>query len=105
MSRAPYKSLLRTTIMSVHKVNARWLTSTRVQEMVKDRVIWEDDVETFELINHAEAKHCYAWSIETGEGTAVLTALKIPPVVSPQTAVHEAFSEGKMDPKRIHLKK
>jgi catalase len=105
MNRAPYKLLLRATILSVHKVTARWLTSTRVQHTVKGRVIWEDSVETFELINHAEAKYCFAWSVETAQGTAVLTALKIAPVVSPQTAVDEAFREGKIDPRKISQKK
>ncbi len=105
MSRAAYKLLLRSTIKSVHEVNARWLTSTPVQEIVKGRVVWEDVVESFELINHAEAKYCFAWSVETAEGTAILTALRIPPVVSPQTAVHEAFTQGKMNPLQILVKK
>jgi hypothetical protein len=43
--------------------------------------------------------------METPNGTAVLTALKIPPVISPQTAIHEAFVQDKMNPKRINLNK
>ena len=105
MSRASYKSLLRTTIMSVHAVNARWLTSTHVQEIIQDRIAWEDMVETFELTHHPDAKYCYAWSIATPRGTAILTALKIDPVNSPQTAVHEAFQQGKMNLKNLLLKK
>jgi len=105
MSRVAYKSILRSTVMSVHQVNARWLASTLVQEKVKGRIIWEDIVDTFELNNHPEAKHCFAWSIDTAAGTMVLTALKIAPVISPQTAVHEAFVQGKMNPKRILPKK
>jgi hypothetical protein len=38
MARAIYKSLLRSTILTVHGVNARWLTVTHAQEVVKGRV-------------------------------------------------------------------
>lgn len=91
--------------MSVHGVNARWLTVTHVQQTVKGRVVWEGEVDTFELIKHPEAKYCYAWSIETAEGLAVLTALKASPVASPQTAIHEAFTQGKMDLKLLEQQK
>ena len=102
MARIAYKALLRNTILSVHGVNARWLTVTHVQETDHDQIVWQGEVETFELMKHSQAKYCYAWSIEINDLTVVLTALKIPPVSSPQTAIHLAYTEGKLDLKR-HL--
>jgi len=104
MSRIAYKTLLCNTISSVHGVNARWLTVTRVDATDKGKVVWSGDVDTFELINHPQAKACYAWSLEAGEMTVILTALKTPPVTSAQLAIQTAYAEGKLDPKK-HLPK
>jgi len=102
MARIAYKTLLCNTIQSVHGVKAQWLTVTHVQEVVEGRIVWQGQVETFELLRHPQAKYCYAWSLDAGEVTVVLTALKIAPVTSAQTAIQMAYKEGKLDPKR-HL--
>jgi hypothetical protein len=104
MSRTVYKSLLSSTIKSVHGVNARWLKSTQVQEVLNGHILWQDDVETFELIQHPEAKFCYAWSMKSADGIMVLTALSLDPVTSPQKAIHEAILQGKMNSKGTLLK-
>jgi hypothetical protein len=102
MARTAYKFLLCSTITSVHGANARWLTVTPVQEVVKGKIVWEGTVDTFELLKHPQAKFCYAWSLEVDDIIVVLTALKIAPVVSAHSAIHIAYHEGKLDPKR-HL--
>ena len=51
-------------------------------------------VEIFELQGHPEPTHAYAWSHETDGNQKAkkhVTALRIPPVVSPETAVRSAI--------------
>lgn len=59
-----------------------------VSEVFKGRVIWSGNVEVFSLTGHARARRCYAWAYPVESGPReVITALEIPPVDSPQTAV------------------
>jgi hypothetical protein len=48
-------------------------------------------VESFAITGHPKAKRCYAWSFREGSEPRYVTALEIPPVDSPQTAVRAAI--------------
>jgi len=48
-------------------------------------------VESFALAGHQKAKRCYAWSYEDKGETQYVTALEIPPVESPITAVRASI--------------
>lgn len=50
-------------------------------------MVWEGVVEVFKIDGHPKAKRCYAWSYQDKGETQFVTALEIPPVTSPQTAV------------------
>jgi hypothetical protein len=70
---------------------ARHVESTPIREMFQGDVVWEDAVETFDLLN-PEANCCYAWSYEQNGETQYMTVLHIPPVDSPQSAVKVAMA-------------
>jgi hypothetical protein len=65
--------------------------SVPVVEMFGSKTVWEGVVESFALTGHAKAKRCYAWSYQDKGETQYVTALEIPPVVSPQTAVRASI--------------
>ena len=65
-----------------------------VKEKFQGKTIWEGIVEIFELHGHPKATHAYAWAHETDDPKKPrrhVTVLKIPPVVSPETAVRAAI--------------
>ena len=51
----------------------------------RDRIIY-----VFRLIDHPQAKCCYAWKQDGAAGTALVTVLEVPPVHSPETALRHA---------------
>jgi hypothetical protein len=89
-----YIKELRDTIRRLHGVESKHLESVPVKETYQDKTVWEGIVEVFELHGHPKATHAYAWSHDTDEGQKRHVAvLRIPPVVSPITAVRAAIAE------------
>jgi hypothetical protein len=85
---------LRTAIETMHKCKATHERSNVVVERFKKQTVWEGVVESFALIGHPKAKRCFAWSYQDKGETQYVTALEIPPVVSPKTAVQAAIVSG-----------
>ena len=84
---------LEAAIRATHGCDAEYLDRvTLVTEMFGDKVAWEGAVRTFRLVGHPKAKRCYAWSLQEGDETKVVSVLEIPPVDSPQTAVKVAIA-------------
>jgi hypothetical protein len=83
---------LRTAIETMHQCKAMHERSVWVVGESGDKVVWEGVVELFALTGHAKAKRCYAWSHQDKGKTQYVTALEIPPVVSPQTAVRASIA-------------
>jgi hypothetical protein len=83
---------LREAIETMHRCKAIHVGSEPVIELFQGEVAWDGVVETFDLQGHPKAKRCYAWSyLENGE-RQYTTALEIPPVDSPETAVKVAIA-------------
>lgn len=61
-------------------------------EAFRNQKVWEGVVESFALTGHPKAKRCYAWSYQDKGETQYVTALEIPPVESPITAVRAAIA-------------
>jgi len=58
------------------------------------KVIWDGIVEVFQLHGHPKAPHAYAWAQKTDDPANPVRnvpVLKIPPAVSPITAVRAAI--------------
>lgn len=85
---------LRGVIRKLHGADSRHVESVTVKEIFQGRTVWEGVVEVFELIGHPKATHAYAWSHDTdSQQKRHVAVLKIPPVVSPITAVRAAIAQ------------
>jgi hypothetical protein len=91
---------LRLAVETMHRCKARHESSTPIRETFFAKTIestessfcafsmvWEGVVESFALSGHPKSKRCYAWSYHDKGKTQYVTALEIPPVESPITAV------------------
>ena len=84
----------------LHGVHSTHVQSVPVKEVFKGKTVWEGVVEVFELHGHPKATHAYAWSHETDDPKQPkrsVTVLKIPPAVSPETAVRVAIMQELRD--------
>lgn len=80
-------------IAELHGSPAKWTSEARVRETFEGAVVWEGEVQVFDLEGHPEANRCYAWTAETDEGgERVYAVLHIPPVDSPEAAVRAAIA-------------
>lgn len=85
---------LREVIRILHGVDATHRQSVPVKEVFNGRTVWEGIVEVFELHGHPKANTAFAWSHATDDPANPkqhVTVLKIPPAVSPETAVRAAI--------------
>jgi hypothetical protein len=83
---------LRLAIETMHHCKAPHEASTPIREMFRKEIVWEGVVESFALGGHPKAKRCYGWSFQDKGETQYVTALEIPPVESPITAVRVAIA-------------
>jgi hypothetical protein len=78
---------LQKAIKEQHGCDSEHLLTRHVRETFQDKVVWEGDVEIFQLEHH-QAIVAYAWSDKTGSGnTRYVTVLGIPPVYTAVDAV------------------
>ncbi len=83
---------LQKAIRAMHGCESRHVESVPVHEVFRGETAWQGTVAVFDLIGHAKAKRCYAWSYQDGNETKSTAVLEIPPVDSPQTAVKVAIA-------------
>jgi hypothetical protein len=89
-----YIEELQSVIHKLHGVHSTHVQSVPVKEEFGGKVIWDGIVEVFQLHGHPKATHAYAWAHETDDPANPfrhVTVLKIPPAVSPITAVRAAI--------------
>ena len=89
-----YIGQLQKAIRDLHGCESQYLETVPVKETFQGKVIWEGDVEVFQIRGHPKAQHAYAWSHLSGPNdkeTKYITVLELPPVDSPQTAVKAAI--------------
>ena len=86
---------LQTAIHSLHGCQSVWVESVEIVETFNDEVIWEGEVQVFDLPDCAAGSRCYAWShaIE-GSARRRFVAILCDPSVgvnSPHAAVQAAI--------------
>lgn len=83
---------LRNAIRHLHGCDSNWVGTVPIREEFQGQVVWDGEVEVFDLIGHPTASRAYAWSHAT-EGTKrrYLAVLHEPPVDSPREAVRAAI--------------
>ena len=95
-----YIEELQQVIHRFHGVHSTHVESVPVKEEFDGRVIWDGIVEVFQLHDHPDATHAYAWTHDTDDPKQpkrTVTVLKIPPAVSPLTAVRVAIMQELRD--------
>lgn len=78
-------------IEHLHDCQATHAATIPHTETFEGRVIWEGEVEVFDIAGHPKAKRAYGWSHPSSNGERFVTVLEIPPVTSPETAVKAAI--------------
>jgi hypothetical protein len=92
MQRNQYLAELQNAIRAVHGCESVFVSTNKVRGMLEDRLAWQGEVETFDLIDHPKAKRCYAWGYEEGGEFHATAVLELPPVDSPASAVNGALA-------------
>ena len=85
---------LRNAIRNLHGCAASYVETVPVIETFRGQIVWQGDVEVFNIRNHPKARRCYAWAHTSGENDRrkrYVVVLEIPPVESAQTAVRAAI--------------
>jgi len=89
-----YIEELKVAIRYLHGGEATHVESVHVKETFQGKTVWEGIVEVFDLHGHPAASRVYAWAHAMDDKKYPMrhvTALHIPPVVSPETAVRAAI--------------
>lgn len=89
-----YLDELKNVIRRLHGCEADHVRTMPVTESFQGQIVWQGEVEVFNLRGHPKAKICYAWAHATGEadqGKRYVAVLELPPVDSAQTAVRAAI--------------
>ena len=80
-------------IRHLHDCGAKHVETVHVHEVAPTgEVVWDGDVEVFDLIGHAKVKRAYAWSESTAGGRRrFFAALHVSPVDSAIKAVQASI--------------
>jgi hypothetical protein len=83
-----YIQALRDAIRQQHGCASRHSQTVAVQEAVEGKIVWQGDVELFDLAGHPKARQCYAWGFHDDAGKwQYIAILKIAPADSALNAV------------------
>jgi hypothetical protein len=87
-----YLAVLQEAVQNAQKCAAVHFETVPVRETIDGRIIWQGNVEVFNLTGHGQAKRCYAWlHTEDGQHLQFITILETAVVNSPQKAVQSAI--------------
>ena len=92
---AKYEAALVKAFRDLHYCIAKHLKTVPVIEHFQGKIVWEGEVEVFDLTGHPKTKRGYAWAYDKAKGSEIVAVLELPPVISPKTAV-QASIVGKM---------
>jgi hypothetical protein len=95
VNKQDYIAQVQVAVSQLHNCGAAYVKTVPVREVFQGKMIWQGDVEVFDLTGHPKAKRAYAWSHLDGkkdERTQYVAVLEIPPVDSPQAAVKVAIA-------------
>jgi hypothetical protein len=99
-----YIGELKDTIRRLHGCEAEHAETVPVTETFQGRIVWQGEVEVFNIRGHPKARRCYAWAHSEGEddrGKRYVAVLELPPVESARTAVRAAIVSEAKSRKRI----
>ncbi len=90
---------LRQAILNLHGCESEWVESVPVTETFQGQTVWSGTVQVFDLIDHATAPRCYAWShaVEGSENRRFVAVLHQGHVDSSEKAVNAAIVQEQRD--------
>lgn len=92
---ADYLTELKRAVEVSHGCTATYAGTVPVREVFRGSVVWEGEVEVFDISGHPKAGRCFAWGVPEDSGKPgqieATTVLEIPPVTSPISAVRAAI--------------
>jgi hypothetical protein len=84
---------LQDAVRHMHGCESRWVESVPVTKRFNGELVWQGEVQLFELVGHPMANRAYAWSHETDGGKRRFVAvLGLGPVVDAVTAVRASIA-------------
>jgi len=96
-----YLKALQDAIRHTHGCASTHVGTIPVREDFGGYVVWDGEVEVFDLDQHPAADQCYAWGYQDDAGELQCVAvLRVSPVESPVTAIRAyilAQQEGRKD--------
>ena len=90
--KAKYIARLKKEILATHNCGSSHFTTVPVTEMSRGKIVWQGEVEVFDLLKHPQAGTCYAWSYDVNGRTHITVLLGLPPVDSAESAVKVAIA-------------
>ncbi len=100
-----YIEELQDAIRRLYHTDAVYVKTVPVKEVFQDQVVWDGEVEVFDLTNSPDASRVYAWAHDTDvadEPRRTVTVLHIPPVTSPETAVRASIVKDYREQQEKH---
>jgi len=90
-------ALLQTAIRAVHGCDSAHVETAKVTELWEGLIVWQGEVEVFDLAGHPQASQAFAWSYKADNGrTQSVAVLKVPPIETPSDAVRAAIASRKI---------
>lgn len=94
-----YIQAIQDAIRHVHGCESHHIESIHVHEEFQGQIVWSGAVEVFDLIDHPQAKQCYAWGFKNDvDKWQYVAVLQVTPIDSPRKAVQAhvlAVRQGK----------
>lgn len=84
---------LSSAVEKLHGTPAVFVGSVAVHEQFRGATVWRGVVSQFSIAGHPSAKHCYAWSAPSSEGSGerFYAVLKTADIDSPEKAVRASI--------------
>jgi hypothetical protein len=90
-----YIEELQDVIRKLHGAEATHVETVPVVETFNGQMVWEGEVEVFDLLDHPTASRIYAWSHDTDDPSNPrrhVTVLHLPPAITPRKAVQVSIA-------------
>ena len=100
-----YIEELQEAIRHLYHAEPIYVETVPVKEVFQDQVIWDGEVEVFDLTDSPDASRVYAWAHDTDvadQPKRTVTVLHIPPVTSPEKAVRASIVKDYRDEQEKH---
>ena len=85
---------LQRVIQQRYGCQSKHVASIPLTEQCNGKILWQGEVQIFNLQSHGTAERCYAWTSRHNHGKEDYVVLQVPPVDSPRSAVRAAL-DGK----------